>query len=148
MTLHEQIESDFKEAMLAKETVRVAVLRSIKASILKLKTSGADVKIDDSAVLNLIGKEMKQRKDSFSQYSEHGRKDLADVEEAEIKVLEAYLPEQMSEEELKAIIQETITQVGASSSADIGKLMGALMPKIKGKADGGLANKIVKELLS
>ena len=105
-------------------------------------------KADDGEVLSIIQKEVKKRKDSIDQYKQGGRDDLVEKEQAQMEVLAAYLPEQMSEEELTSIVESVIAEVGAESKADVGKVMGALMPKIKGKADGGMASKIVNQKLS
>ncbi len=99
-------------------------------------------------MLVVIQKQAKQRKDSITQYNDGGRPELAEKEEKELKLLEVYLPAQMSEEDIKVLVQEAITSTNATSAADIGKVMGALMPKVKGKADGNLVNKIVRESLS
>ena len=129
------------------DAVATGALRMVKAAILKLEVSGTKKEASDEEVLQIIGKEIKSRKDSIEQFTAGNRLDLVGKEEAEVKVLEKYLPAQLSEEELKVIIQETMASVGASTKADKGKLMGALMPKVKGKADGGVVNKLVEAML-
>ena len=114
----------------------------------EIEKGGAGYEATDEDVLVVIQKQAKQRKDSITQYNDGGRPELAEKEEKELKLLEVYLPAQMSEEDIKVLVQEAITSTNATSAADIGKVMGALMPKVKGKADGNLVNKIVRESLS
>ncbi len=148
MNLKQQIQEDLKKAMIAKDTVALNAVRALKSAILKYETSGANKEVTDQITIELAMKEVKQRKDSIEQFEKGGRQDLADNEQAELTILQKYLPEQMSEEEIRAVVKEIISSVGASSMQDIGKVMGALMPRVKGKADGTLVNKIVKEILS
>lgn len=148
MALKEQLQKDMIEAMKAKDELKVGVLRMVKAAILKFETAGDRKQATDEDILNLIGKEAKQRQESAESFRAGGRPELAEKEDKEITLLKAYLPAQLSEEELKKIVQETIGEVGATSKADMGKVMGALMPKVRGKADGGQVNKMVAELLS
>jgi len=103
--------------------------------------------LTEEEIVNIIVSEAKKRRESISEFEKGNRKDLADKEKLELEVLAKYLPEQLSEEEVTSLIKETIEEVGASSLQDLGKVMGALMPKVKGKADGGLISKIVKDLL-
>lgn len=147
MNLKEKINADLLSAMKAKEEVKLGALRMLKASIIKFEVSG-DKKIEatDENVLQIIGKEVKQRKDSISAYKKGGREDLAAKEEAEMKILQLYLPEQMSEEELKTLISRTISQTGATVK-DFGKVMGTVMAQAKGKADGQTVTRLVKEML-
>ena len=148
MALKQQIQQDMIAAMKAKEETKVSALRMLKAAILKFETSGDRKEASDSDILAIIGKEAKQRKDASEGFKSGGRMDKAAQEEEEMAVLLTYLPAQMSEEELKKVIQETIAEVGATSKADMGKVMGALMPKVKGKADGGMVNKLVGSFLN
>jgi uncharacterized protein YqeY len=104
--------------------------------------------LTDAEVEEVVLSEVKKRNDSVAEYEKHGRQDLADKEKAEIEVLKAYLPEQLSEEEIRALVEEVIRATGASTKADMGKVMGALMPKVKGRADGRLVNRLVSEALS
>lgn len=145
-----QLQEELKQAMLAKDEVKKSVLRMLLSAInyYEIQKGGAGYEATDEDVLAVVQKEVKQRKDSIEQFTAGNRKDLADKETGELKLLENYLPEQMSEEEIKKLVDEAIAQTGASSPADMGKVMGALMPKTKGKADGGLVSKIVKEKLS
>lgn len=147
MTLKEKINADLLAAMKAKENARLDALRMLKAAIMKFEVAG-DKKIEatDENILQIIGKEVKQRKDSIDAYKKGGRDDLAAKEEAEMKILQTYLPAQMSEEELKSLISQTISQTGATAK-DFGKVMGAVMAQAKGKTDGQTVTKLVKEML-
>jgi len=147
---YEKILRDLKEAMRTKDTPRLQVLRSLKAKILEKEISerkGSDATLSDSQVQEVLMKAAKQRKDSISQFRDAGRTDLQETEEYELKVIESYLPEMMSEAEIRGLASEVIENTGAASPSDMGKVMGALMPKVKGKADGTLVNRIVRELL-
>jgi len=148
MALKEQIQSQMIEAMKARDTIKTDTLRMLKAEILKFETSGSGKELTDEVVISIIQKQLKQRKDASKQYRIGNRHELAEKEDAEAKILEEYLPEQMSEDEVRAIISATIAEVGATSKADLGKVMGAIMPKVKGKADGKVINRIVQELLT
>lgn len=146
MALMDQIVSDLKEAMKSKDEARLLVLRSLKASAMNSKIEkGAELTDEEFAAV--IQKAVKQRRDSIEQFASGGRDDLAANERAEIEILQKYLPEQLSPEELKKIVQETVAQVGATSKKDMGKVMGALMPKVKGRADGKAVQQIVQLLL-
>ncbi len=160
--LKEKINQDFKEAFKAKEELKVSVLRMLSSAIknkevekrTKLAKSGTaetdlekESQLTDEEVLAVILSEAKRRKDSIAQFEQGGRPELAAAEQSELKILEAYLPEQMGEEEVRKLIKEEIGESGAMSAADIGKVMKVLMPRVKGKADGGMVNKIVKEEL-
>lgn len=148
MSLKEQLQKDLAEAMKAKDENTVTALRMLKTSIMKFETAGTAKKATDEEILQLVNKEIKQRKDSIEQYEKGNRPELAAKEKAEMAFLEKYLPPQMSEDEIKAIIKEGIAQTGASSKTDMGRVMGAIMPKVKGKADGGLINKLVQAMLT
>jgi uncharacterized protein YqeY len=150
MSLKKQLISDLTAAMKAKEADKLTVLRSIKTEIQKVEIAqrkGDAVELDDAGVLSVLTKAAKQRKDSIEQFEAANRHDLADKEKFELGIIETYLPKQMSEEEITAIVKEVIAQTGAENASDMGKVMGALMPKVKGKADGGLVNKIVRSIL-
>lgn len=148
MPSKQQIQSDLIAAMKAKDDAKTNALRMLKAAILKFEVSGDRKEASESDIADIIVKEIKQRQDSAEQFRAGNRIEMAENEEAEIAVLKSYLPPQMSEEEVTALVKEVIQQVGATSKADMGKVMGALMPKVKGKADGGVVNKIVSSLLS
>ncbi|MFC1750256.1 GatB/YqeY domain-containing protein [Pseudomonadota bacterium] len=148
MALKNRLQQDLMEAMKAKEDLKVSALRMLKASILKFEVSGERKEATDEDVLSIINKEIKQRKDSAEQFKAGNRFEQAEQEEAEVEILQAYMPPQMSEQEITNLAKEAVAATGASSPADIGKVMGALMPKVKGKADGSLVNKVVASLLS
>lgn len=148
--LENQIQSDIKAAMIAKDAVALTSIRAIKAAILLAKTSegGAKESLEDEEVIKIIGKLVKQRKESAAIYSQQNREDLAQNELAEAKVMEKYLPKSLSEEEVEAAVKEIIAQTGASSMADMGKVMGVATKKLAGAADGRVISTIVKKLLS
>ena len=146
MTLEEKINADIKAAMLAKDQGKLEAIRGIKAAILLLKSSGKPVTEDEE--IKTMQKMVKQRKEAADIYAQQNRKDLADVENAQIAVIEAYLPKQMSEADIKAAVAQIITQVGAKSPADMGKVMGVATKQLAGKADGKLVSGIVKDLLA
>ncbi|APS27274.1 GatB/YqeY domain-containing protein [Weissella cibaria] len=146
MSLLEQLTSDMKEAMKAKDKVTLGVVRMVKASVSNEQIKlGHDLTADEE--LAVLSREMKQRVEEMESYKDADRADLAEEIQGQIDVLKRYMPAQMSEEEVVAIVKETIAEVGASSKADLGKVMGALMPKVKGKADGKLVNTTVQSLL-
>jgi uncharacterized protein YqeY len=146
MALEEKINADIKSAMLAKDAAKLESLRAVKSAILLLKTS-AEGYTDETETKALL-KMVKQRKETADLYKTQNRADLADVELAQAAIIEAYLPKQMSEEEIKAEVQKIITSVGASSPADMGKVMGVATKQLAGKADGKIVSVFVKELLS
>jgi uncharacterized protein YqeY len=149
MSLEIKINNDLKQAMLAKDTRKLAALRAIKAALLLEKT-GKDVdslEIPDTVELKLLQKLVKQRRESAGIYVQQNRPDLAEEENFQAEIIEAYLPKQMSEDELKAMIEEVIRETGASSIKDMGKVMGLASKKAAGKADNQTISKIVKDLL-
>ncbi|MDP1744754.1 MAG: GatB/YqeY domain-containing protein [Bacteroidota bacterium] len=146
MALEEKINSDIKTAMLAKDAARLDALRAVKSAILLLKTSPEGY--TDDTEIKVLQKMVKQRKETAEIYVTQSRKDLADVELFQAGVIEAYLPKQMSEEEIKVEIAKIISSVGASSPADMGKVMGVASKQLAGKADGKIISIVVKELLS
>lgn len=146
MSLLEQLTNDMKEAMKAKDKVTLGVVRMVKSSVSNEQIKlGHDLTADEE--LAVLSREMKQRVEELESYKDADREDLAEEIQGQIDVLKRYMPEQMSEEEVVAVVKETIAEVGASSKADLGKVMGALMPKVKGKADGKLFNQTVQSLL-
>ncbi len=148
MELEKQIQSDMVAAMKAKETVRLAALRGIKAAILLAKTSeGANGEITDADIVKIIGKLVKQRKESAEIYSQQGRPELAENELAEASAMEVYLPKQLSEAEVEAELRKIIAEAGASKMSDMGKVMGVATKKLAGQADGKLISTLVKKLL-
>ena len=149
MSLEQKIMTDLKTAMLAKDEKSLRSLRAIKAAILLAKTSegaGGELKEDDE--VKLLQKLVKQRKDSLEIYQQQNRADLAQKEQEEIDVIEKFLPKQLSADEIKTELATIITEVGASSPADMGKVMGVATKKLAGKADGKTISALVKELLS
>ncbi|QED48687.1 GatB/YqeY domain-containing protein [Cytobacillus dafuensis] len=147
MSLLERLNEDIKQAMRNKEKDKLTVIRMIKASIqneaIKL---GAD--LSEEQELTVLSREVKQRKDSLHEFDKAGREDLVEKIRSELQFVELYMPKQLSEEEVSKIVQETIAETGAKSKADMGKVMAAIMPKVKGKADGALVNKLVQQHLS
>jgi uncharacterized protein YqeY len=149
MSLEQKIMGELKTAMLAKDEAGLRSLRAVKAAILLAKTSegsGGELKEEDE--IKLLQKLVKQRKDSLEIFQQQNRTDLAKKEEEEIAVIEKFLPKQLSAEELKGIIAGIIKETGASSPADMGKVMGAATKQLAGKADGKTISSLVKELLS
>jgi len=149
MSLEQKVMTDLKTAMLAKDEKSLRSLRAIKAAIILAKTSeGAGGEIGEADEIKLLQKLIKQRKDSLEIYATQNRADLATREQEEIDVIEKFLPQQMSAEELKASLQQIISETGASSPADMGKVMGLATKKLAGKADGKTISNLVKELLN
>jgi len=148
MTLYEKINADLLTAMKEKAEIKVGALRLLKAAIMKFEVSG-DKKVDatDEDVMKIIAREVKQRKDSIEAFKKGGRNELAAKEEAELKILEAYLPEQLSEEVITQMINQAINQTGATSKAAFGKVMGVVMGMTKGQADGQTVSRLVGQLL-
>ena len=149
MSISSQLATDIKNAMLAKDKHRLAALRAVKSAFLLENTKeGSSGEISDDTARQIIGKLLKQRMDAYKIYVDQNRQDLAMEEITQAKILEEYLPEQMNEEDLKIQLKKLIDQMGASSMADMGKVMGKAMGIYKGKADGSLISKTVKELLA
>jgi uncharacterized protein YqeY len=151
MSLKAKLLDDLKAAMKAKESDKTRVLRSIKAKILEKEISErkeGQSTLSDEQIVDVLMKAAKQRKESIDQFKEGGRDDLVEKEEMELALIEKYLPEMMSEDEIRAAVKDQIEEMNATSMADMGKVMGALMGKLKGKAEGALISKIVKEELS
>ncbi|OXS62497.1 aspartyl-tRNA amidotransferase [Cohnella sp. CIP 111063] len=146
MNLAERLNDDMKQAMKAGEKFRLQTIRMVRASI---KNHEIELRrpLDDNETLNILSRELKQRRDSLLDFEKGGREDLVSNVRAEIEIISEYLPRQLTEEEIKAIVVQTMQETGASSKADLGKLMGALMPKVKGVADGKLVNAIVQQSL-
>ena len=146
MALEEKINSEIKTAMLARDAAKLDALRGIKSAILLLKTSPEGY--TDDTEIKALQKMVKQRKETADIYNTQNRKDLADVELFQAGIIEAYLPKQMTEEELRTEIAKIIESVGAASPADMGKVMGVASKQLAGKAEGKIISAIVKELLS
>ena len=149
MDLEKTIQADMVAAMKAKETVRLASLRAIKAAIMLAKTAeGATGEVDDTAIVKIIQKLVKQRKESAQQYNDAGRPELAENELAEAAAMEVYLPKQLSEAEVEEQLKTIITEVGATKPSDMGKVMGVATKRLAGLAEGRLISTLVKKLLS
>ncbi len=146
MGMKERIKQDLKDAMKSKDQVKVRTLRMILTTIRNIEVEKMKEATDED-VMDALQKEAKKRREAIEQYEKAGRNDLADEERKELSVIEKYLPEQMSEEEIKGLAKEIIEQLGASTVKDLGKIMKKIMPKVKGRADGKLVNRIVRELL-
>jgi len=147
MSLREQLAEDIKAAMKAREAERLGALRLMLAAV-KQREVDERVTLDDAGVIGVVEKMIKQRKDSIAQFEKAARQDLADKEKFEISVLEAYLPRQLSAQELEAAVAEAIAAAGAKTAADMGKVMGALKPKLAGRADMGKVSALVKARLA
>jgi uncharacterized protein YqeY len=149
MSLEQKVMEGMKEAMKAKDEARLRGLRAIKAEIIKAKTEpGAGGEVSADTELKMLQKMVKQRKDALEIYQQQNRQDLVQKEQEEINVIEKFLPAQLTEEELKSELQQIITETGASSAADMGKVMGVATKKLAGRADGKAISAAVKELLS
>lgn len=147
MKLKQQLTEDMKTAMKAKDQTTLATVRLINAAIKQFEVDER-TEADDAKITAILGKMIKQRKDSAKIYTEAGRQDLADKENAEIEVLNRYLPEMMSAAEIAAAVQAAVAETGAAGMADMGKVMGVLKTKLAGKADMGEVNKILKAILT
>lgn len=146
MTLLSTLNTDMKTAMRAKDKERLAVIRMLKASLQNEEIKvGHELNADEE--LTILSREMKQRRDSLAEFEKAGREDLSDKVKIEIAIVENYLPAQLTDEEIRQIVAQAIADTGATSAKEFGKVMGAVMPKVKGKADGNQVNAIVKELL-
>ncbi|MBN2452894.1 MAG: GatB/YqeY domain-containing protein [Candidatus Omnitrophica bacterium] len=147
MTMYEKIESDMKAALKQGETVKLSTLRMLIAAIRQVQIDKNLKTIGDDITLPIIQRHIKQHKDSIEQFKTGNRQDLADKELAELKILEAYMPAQISEEELSALVKSAISESAAASKADIGKVMKLVMEKAKGRCDGKSVNQLVARLL-
>ncbi len=146
-TLKKQLTAAMKDAMRAKAKERLGAIRLMLADIKRIEVDER-IEIDDARVLVVLDKMLKQRRDSISQYTKAGRQELADIEEAEIVVIQEFLPEALSDEELTAMIDDAIATTGAESMRDMGKVMGIIKPKIQGRADAGAVSGMIKNKLS
>ena len=144
MSIKDQIMADLKDAMKAKEQDKLQVLRSLKAKLMEKEIEqrqGGKAELSDEDALQVITKAAKQRKESITQFQQGGREDLVANEEKELAIIETYLPEMMGEDEVRAIVKEKISAMGATGPQDMGKVMGPLMGQLKGKADGALVSR-------
>ena len=147
MSLLERLNTDIKQAMKNKEKDKLSVIRMIKASIQNeaIKTGN---ELSEDEELTVLSREVKQRKDSLHEFDKAGRQDLVEKIRTELQYVELYMPKQLSEEEVSEIVKQAISETGASSKAEMGKVMAVIMPKVKGKAEGSLVNKLVQQHLS
>ncbi len=149
MTLRQKLDEDLKAALRAKEDLRLQVIRGVKSAVRYRELEGEKaVVLDEAGILQVIGSEIKKRRDSVEQYRAGGREDLATKEEAEIAILQGYLPAQLSPEELARKVDEAIGKVGAKGPKDMGAVMKALMPEVQGRADGKAVSELVKQKLA
>jgi uncharacterized protein YqeY len=146
MDLKETLNSDLKTALKAGEKLRLSTIRMLLSEIRNAEIAKRG-ELTDEELLAVAAREARRRKEAIEEFTKGGRQDLVDKETYELSVLEAYLPEQMSDEEVRRVVSETIAEVGATSPGDLGKVMGKLMPKVKGKADGKKVNQFVREML-
>ncbi|WP_138431105.1 GatB/YqeY domain-containing protein [Fodinibius saliphilus] len=151
MAIKEQIMADLKQAMKNKDKKRLLVLRSLKSKLLEREISereGGEGSISDEQAIEVLMKAAKQRKESIDQFEKGDRADLAENEKEELEIIESYLPKMLSEEEIRDVAQNIIDELGASDMSDMGQVMGVMMQELKGKAEGSLVSKVVKEELS
>ena len=150
MTVVQQIDSDLKDAMRAKDAPRLGVLRMLKSALKygAIDKSGADAELNDADAVQVIRKQVKQRQDSIESFEKGGRAELAEKEKAELAILNSYLPQGLSADELVKVVRETIAEVGATSKAQMGAVMKALQPKVAGRADGKTLSAEVQKQLS
>jgi len=146
MSMKDQLMSDLKEAMKAKDKVRKLTITMLRAQIKQVEVDTRQ-DIEENVIIDIIAKQVKQKKAAIEEFEKAERTDLVEEANQEIEVLMAYLPEQLTEEAIRSLVQETIDAVGAASQKDMGKVMGALSPKTKGKADNKLVSQVVRELL-
>lgn len=147
MTLLERLNQDMKQAMKNKDKNTLSVIRMVKASMQNESIKLGKDTLSEDEELTVLSREVKQRKDSLQEFKSAGRDDLVEKIESELHILQEYMPEQLSDEELENIVQATIQEVNATSKKDFGKVMSTIMPKVKGKADGSQINKIVHKQL-
>jgi uncharacterized protein YqeY len=148
LALKKQLLTDLKAAMKAKDKVRKSTITLIRAAILQEEKDKQIDNLEDSDIEAIISKQYKQRKDSLKEFEKAGRDDLIEQTKAEMAIIEDYLPKQLSPDEIGTIVEDTIQEIGAESMKDMGKVMKAIMPKVKGKADGKVVNQIVREKLN
>lgn len=148
MSLEIKINTDIKQAMLARDSRRLEALRAVKAAILLEKTKGGNTEMTEADEIKMLQKLVKQRKESASIYSENGRPEKAEEENFQAEVIETYLPQMMSEDEIKTIVSQIVEQTGASSIKDMGRVMGMAVKQVAGRADNALVSSIVKSMLN
>jgi len=148
MSLLDRLNNDMKQAMKNKEKEKLSVIRMIKASLQNEAIKLGKNELSEDEELTVLSRELKQRKDSLQEFENAGRTDLVEKIKTELTYVNEYMPKQLTEEELETIIQDAIAQTGATSKSEMGKVMAVVMPKVKGKADGGLVNRLVQQKLS
>src|SRR3954466_5127658 len=148
MSLLERLNNDMKQAMKNKEKDKLSVIRMVKASLQNEAIKLGTTELSDDAELTVLSREVKQRKDSLHEFDKAGRQDLVEKIRTELQYVELYMPKQLSEEEVSEIVKQAISETGALSKAEMGKVMSLVMPKVKGKAEGSLVNKLVQQHLS
>ena len=146
MSLKDRLTADFKDAMKAHDDIRKNTINLTRAAIKQYEVDNR-VELDEQGIIDILNKQVKMRKDALSDFEKAGRTDLIEAYKKEIDILTVYLPEQLTEEELTSIIMETKSELGIEDKSGMGKLMGAIMPKVKGKADGDAVRKIVQRIL-
>ena len=146
MTMRDKLEDDIRQSMRDRNQARLDALRFLKSAVQAAEKTGGE-SLDDARMLDVVAKQVNDRRESIRMFQEGNRTDLVAKESAELQVLEEYLPPQMSREELESLIQDLVSQVGATSIRDKGKLMGRLMPQVKGKADGAIVNELATQIL-
>ena len=149
MTLFEQVDADLKEAMRAKDTVKLGVLRMLKSALKygAIEKSGAEAELSDADAMQVLRKQAKQRQDSIESFEKGGRPELAEKEKIELAIINSYLPQQLGAEELAKVVRETIAEIGATSKAQMGAVMKALQAKVAGRADGRMLSQEVTRQL-
>lgn len=148
MSLATQLDQDLIAAMKAKDADKLTVLRMVKTALTNYRIEKKRETLEESEILDILQKQTKQRKESLESFEKAGRQDLAEKERKELTILQAYMPKQLSDDEIKAFAQKAIAESGAAVKADIGKVMKVLMPHVKGKADGKKVNEILGSLLA
>lgn len=147
MGLKDQIPEDLKNALRNKNTLELSVLRMLQSALKNKEIDNKKETLSDEDVIGVVGAEIKKRRDAVKEFEKVNRTDAADQEKAEIEILMKYMPQQMGEDEIRAVVKSAIEETNAESMKDIGNVMKVLMPKVKGKADGSVVNKIVREML-
>ncbi|NBC18218.1 MAG: GatB/YqeY domain-containing protein [Bacteroidetes bacterium] len=150
MTLTDQLQADLKDAMRAKDRVRLRTIRSLRTALTEkeIELRSSSEAMSDEDALRVVQKQAKQRRDAIEQYAEAGREDLVRKEEEELEIIETYLPEQLGDDAIRKVLHEIIAATGAASPRDMGKVMGAAMKRLRGRADGRRINELAQELLT
>jgi len=147
MSLKEKLQQDWKEALKTGDKFKANIISMARAAVLQIEKTDGE-KLDDSRVIDVLSKEIKQRREALVEFEKGNRQDLVDKANKEIEILMSYLPQQLTEDEIKSIISDAVKEIGANSMKDMGKVMKSVTPKTKGRADGSLVSKLVKEFLN